>query len=98
VAIGFLSLVVTLLSITANGVAAVKGINSCVKKTIVIFWAISLLLMLTNEIIAIVAFFKGGSTADYSDMIDKKLLQIFMAVNIIEFVLWIFGLLTLKYQ
>jgi hypothetical protein len=35
---------------------------------------------------------------DYTDLMAKKLLQIFVTVNVIEFALWLYGLLTLQHE
>jgi len=34
---------------------------------------------------------------EYSDLMAKKLLLIFVVVNIIEFILWMYGLMTLQH-
>ena len=38
---------------------------------------------------------QGGSFADAS---ARVLLEVFLGVNVIEFALWVFGLLTLQYE
>lgn len=98
ITIGVISLVISLISLIANGIAAIKGITSTIKKLIIVCWALGLLLMITNEIIAIVAYFQNSDSSSYNDVMAKKLLQIFMAINMIELVLWVFGILTLKYE
>lgn len=41
---------------------------------------------------------QNSDYAEYNDKMAKKLLLIFVIVNIIEFLLWLFGLLTLQYE
>lgn len=97
-AIGTLCLIVSLITFLANGIAAWKGITTGTKKIVVGFWTVDLLLMFVNEIVAIAVYFQNSDTTSYNDVAAKKLLQTFLAINIIEFLLWIFGLLTLKYE
>jgi hypothetical protein len=62
-----LSAVICLLSILANGVAALKGITTGVKKLIVVCWVGCFILMIVNEIIAIITYFQSTSSHSYSD-------------------------------
>lgn len=48
VTIGVLCLVVTLLTLLVNAVAGIKGITTGMKKVIVVFWIIGLLVMIIN--------------------------------------------------
>lgn len=97
IAIGVLSLLVCLLSLVSNITTLLKGTTTGIKKLIVVCWVLSLLIMVINEIIAIAAFF-AGNEGSFNDVVAKKLLQVFLAVNILEFILWLFGLNTLKYE
>lgn len=60
VTIGVISLVICVLTIIVNMVVGIKGITAAIKKGVVIFWGFCLLLMVINEIIAIVTIFQGA--------------------------------------
>lgn len=77
--------------------AAIRSTTIWVKKIIVGEWAIGLLLMIICEIIALATFFQNGNTTDYTDKVAQKLLQLFLAVNVVELLFWVLGLMTLKY-
>ena len=97
-ALGALCLTVSLITLLANAVAAWKGITIGTKKIVVGCWTLDLLLMFVNEVVAIAVYFQNSDTSSYNDVAAKKILQTFLAINVIEFLLWIFGLLTLKYE
>ncbi len=46
--IGVLSLIISLITLISNGIAAWKGITTTVKKIVVFCWATALLLMVIN--------------------------------------------------
>lgn len=98
IAIGVLHLLICFLTILANGIAAAKGITTGVKKIIVGEWVLALLIMVITEIIAIATYFQNSDSTDFNDQIAKKLLQIFIAVNVLDLLFWLFGLLTLNYE
>ena len=60
IAIGLLGLSVSLITLAVNSVAASKGITTMVKKVIVFGWALGLILMFVNEIIAIAAYMQNS--------------------------------------
>jgi hypothetical protein len=97
-AIGVLCLIISALTLISNGIAYWRGITVTIKKIVIGCWAIALLLMCVSEIIAIVAAFQSSDPSTYNDVAANKLLQTFLALNIIEFILWIFGLMTLNYE
>jgi hypothetical protein len=94
--IGIICLLVSLITLIVNGFAAWKGITETVKKVVVACWTICLLLMLVNEIVAIVAYF-SNSWESYNDVVGKKLILTFLALNMVELAFWVYGLLTIKY-
>jgi hypothetical protein len=96
-AIGLIGLSVSLITIFSNGIAAWKGITTTVKKVVVGCWTVCLLLILTNEIVAIVTYF-SNSWISFNDVVAKKLLLTFLALNMVEFAFWIYGLMTLRYE
>ncbi len=67
------------------------------KKIIVFQWVFGLILMTINEIIAIATYFEQSKSEDYNDRTCRNILLIFIVVNILDFLFWLFGLMTLHY-
>jgi hypothetical protein len=95
--IGVICLIVSVITLIANGIAAWRGITETIKKMVVGCWTVCLLLMLINEIVAIVAYF-SNSWESYNDVVGKKLVLTFLALNVVEIGFWVYGLLTIKYE
>ena len=96
--LGVLSIIISIVTLVVNGVAGLYGITTVIKKVIVGSWMLCLVIMLAEEIMAIVCYMQNSDYRDYNDLMAKKLLLIFIIVNMIEFLLWLFGLLTLQHE
>lgn len=65
------------------------------KKYIVFSWIIALVFMIVGEAIGVVVYLQSTKNDIFIDNVALKLLQIFIAVNILDFIFWLWGYLTL---
>lgn len=96
IVIGVLVILVSAITLGINIIAGLMGITSGVKKALMFCWGLGMVLMLINEVIAIVAYVQNSKFSSYNDMEAKKVLLLFVIINIIELVFWGFGLYTLR--
>lgn len=47
---------------------------------------------------AIACYMQNSDYREYNDLMAKKLLLIFVILNVLEFLLWLFGLMTLQHE
>ena len=98
--IGILCLIISLTSFLVNLFAAFQGTTTTMKKIIVVQWIFALLLMVANEVMAIIDYLAntGNDNESYHQILGKTLLAIFIPVNILDILFWLWGLLTLTYE
>ena len=94
--IAIIAIIISLLTLTINLIVALTGITTTIKRAVSICWAIGMILMLVNEVIAIAAYIENSKYSSYKDMEAKKVLLFFVILNIVELVFWGFGLYTLR--
>ena len=96
IVIGVITILVSLITLIINLIAAATGITSSIKKAVTFCWGTGMVLMLINEILAVATYIQNSKYSSYKDMEAKKVLLLFVIINIVELVFWGFGLYTLK--
>ena len=96
IVIGIITILVSGITLVINIIAGITGITSSIKKAVTFCWATGMILMLINEVIAIATYIQNSKYSSYKDMEAKKVLLLFVILNIVELVFWGFGLYTLK--
>jgi len=77
---------------------------TCVKtstsniKALTTGWIISIIVLVGLEILAIVKYLTAGEITDFADVQAKKTLAIFIAVNAVDILFWLWGMKTLDYE
>lgn len=94
--VGTIYLLMTITMLTTNSVHVVTGLTVKMKRVIFFAWIASLIAMLAAQTIICVAYFTLEQGDSFADAIAKKLAQIFLAVNPLDALFWIFGFFGLK--
>jgi hypothetical protein len=92
--LGILTTLVSATSFIINLIAC-KGISTGVKKGIVIAWVFGLITMIVAEVLAVVTYIQSGKAENFIDIVAIKLLQTFICINVLDFLFWLWGYLTL---
>lgn len=61
-------------------------------KAIKAWWIFAIILLLGLEVLAIVWYLKAGQPTEYRDVQAKRTLGVFVLVNALDILLWIYGL------
>ena len=65
------------------------------KKFIVFSWIFALIFMIVGEALGVVVYLQSTKNDIFIDNVALKLLQIFISVNVLDFIFWLWGYLTL---
>lgn len=89
--ISFMALMINLM--TCNGLTSKNS------KILKIWWIVAILLMIGAEVYAIIVYFvQAGQPQDLYENEAKKYLAVFILVNFIDILFWLFGLKTLSHE
>jgi hypothetical protein len=96
--IGLLTFLVSVITLAGNLIAGCKGITTGMKRCLIVCWVMTVLLMVGAEVLAVLTYISIKEGSDYQGMVAKILLEIFVAINLIDLNFWLFGLLTLRHE
>jgi len=68
------------------------------KKCLIVSWVITILLMIVAEVFAVLTYINIREETDFLGMVAQILLEIFIAINLIDLTFWLFGFLTLRHE
>lgn len=91
---GIIFLCVSGLSFGLNAFAC-SGITTKMKKYIVFSWIFALIFMIVGEVLGIVVYLQSNKNDIFIENLALKLLQIFICVNFLDFIFWLWGYYTL---
>ena len=94
--IGLVNAFISFTSILVNLIAC-GGISTTVKRVIVFQWVFGLILMVGCEVYAVLTYL-GSESSEFKDEVAVKVLMVFIAVNVFDFIFWIWGLRTLSHE
>jgi hypothetical protein len=89
--IGIISILITFSSLLMLALELLKGLTTCLKKTIFIQWIICISLTILTELFAIYSYNIIKNYDHYSDRLAANILEIFVIVNIIDLIFWTTG-------
>ena len=95
--IGIAQGVISMITLFTNLVTC-SGPTVRTKKLLMGGWIFGLLLMVGCEVYAILTYLQVGKMTDYKDIKAKKTLAIFIVVNVLDLLFWLWGLKTLGYE
>ena len=95
--IGIVQALISGLSFIVNLITC-SGPSTTTKKLLVGSWILCILLMIGCEVYAVLTYLGVGKLSEYKDILGKKFLAIFIAVNIWDLFFWLWGLKTLSYE
>lgn len=95
--IGIVAGVISLLTFFVNLVTC-SGPTTKTKKLLVGVWILCLILMIGCEIYAVITYLTVGEVTEFKDVQAKKTLAVFIVVNLLDLLFWIWGFSTLNYE
>ena len=95
--IGVFALTSNILTWSVNGLALLNGVSTTLKKIIWVSFIISLSAAIVNEVMAIFVVFLVPP-ADFTRIMVKSMIEIFLFVNAIDIGFWFFGFMSLNYE
>lgn len=98
ITVGIITLFISLGTFIANILPLRGGPTTLKSKIINYAWIGSLILMGICELIVFVTYLSSSDGTDFNDYIAKKLAQIYLPINFIDAIFWVFGKLTTKYD
>lgn len=94
---GVVNLIITISNLSAHLVFMMSNFNANIKRIIFLVWLGSLLAMIVAEIMVFFGYVAGGADSNsIVDSVAKKLGQVFLIVNIVDGLFWVYGLLGLR--
>ena len=92
------NLAVSSCSWISNSIAAFKAMTSEVHNLIsVLFW-LSLVLMIANEVLGVIAYMLIFFNNSYLDFYNQARLQAFLIFNLVDLIFWFYGLQSLDFE
>ena len=96
--IGLVYFLISFITIVSNLIAGCSGITTGMKKCLIVSWVITILLMIVAEVFAVLTYINIREETDFLGMVAQILLEIFIAINLIDLTFWLFGFLTLRHE
>lgn len=72
--------------------------STSTRKLLTADWIIGIVILLILETLAIIRYLNAGGVSDFLDVQAKRLLGIFILVNVVDILFWLWGLKTLDYE
>jgi len=95
--IGIVTAIVSVITLFLHLSTLVKT-STLTRKLLIGGWIFGIIALIVLEVLAIIVYLTNQSSSEYIDIHAKKTLAIFIAVNALDILFWIWGFKTLDYE
>lgn len=95
--IGIVTLAVSLITLVLHLTTLMKT-STTSRKVIIVGWVLGILMLVGLQVLAIIVYLTSGDASEYIDVQAKKTLAVFIAVNALDILFWLWGLRALDYE
>lgn len=95
--IGIVMAVVSVMTFITN-LSTFAKTSTATRKIVTFGWIFGLILLLLMEGLAVFKYLTAGDVTEYEDAHAKKTLAVFIGVNALDILFWLWGMKTLDYE
>lgn len=95
--IGFATLAVSLTTLILH-LTTLSKTSTTSRRVIIVGWVLGIIVLVALQVLAIIVYLTSGAVTEYIDVQAKKTLAVFIAVNALDILFWLWGLRALDYE